>query len=91
MIPSLKDAKKNGLKAFLKKKQLVVNGLTYDVGYGVKNIQLGEGDGLGILRNRVEGSEEISQETGNAALGRTSHKALNSDRKCVTDDVTGVT
>jgi hypothetical protein len=55
LIPYLKDTKKSGLRVFLKKDKLVVEGLTYDLDFVVKNIQLGvEGNGLNIpVRNTI--------------------------------------
>jgi hypothetical protein len=40
LIPYLKDAKKWGHKAFLRKHALIVNGRTYDLNYLKENIQL---------------------------------------------------
>jgi hypothetical protein len=40
LIPYLKDAKKWGHKAFLRKHALIVNGWTYDLNYLKENIQL---------------------------------------------------
>jgi hypothetical protein len=61
LISCLKDAKKSGLRVFLKDK-LVVNGRTYDLDYVVKNVQQGVEGGVVKIpgRNRVEETKEIS-------------------------------
>jgi hypothetical protein len=80
LIPFLNDAKESGLRAFLRKDKLVVEGrTTYDLNYVAKNIQPGvEGNGLDIpARNSVEESEEISQQrTGNTGSDYTNHRTL---------------
>jgi hypothetical protein len=40
LIPYLKDAKKWGHKAYLRKHALIVNGRTYDLNHLKENIQL---------------------------------------------------
>jgi hypothetical protein len=82
LIQYLKDAKKNGLSAFLKKNKLVENGRIYRPDYVAKNIQPGvEGDGLDILWKSVDESEEICQQrTENTASGCTIRQTLQRDK-----------
>jgi hypothetical protein len=64
LIPYLKDAKRRGHRAFLKKDKLIVNGQAYDLEYLLGNIQLETGTGVLVTpaNNRLEGMEEISQQ-----------------------------
>jgi hypothetical protein len=55
LIPYLRDAKKRGHKAFLRKGTLIVNGKSYDVNYLKENIQLGDKNGQ--MDNPVETQE----------------------------------
>jgi hypothetical protein len=65
LFPYLKDAKRRGHRAFLKKDKFIVNGRAYGLEYLLGNIQLetGTGDLDTPANNRLEGLEEITQQS----------------------------
>jgi hypothetical protein len=66
LVPYLKDDKKWGHKAFLRKDVSIVNGRTYDLSYLKENIQLG--DKTRQLDNPVKAQDMTQQEAGNTAI-----------------------
>jgi hypothetical protein len=69
LIPYLKDARKRGHKAFLRKQVLLVNGKVYGLNFLKENIQLREVDGLGNMQRRGIAAEPVEREEGNDQHG----------------------
>jgi hypothetical protein len=68
LIPYLKDAKRRGHIAFLRKGFLIVDGRAYGLSYLKGNIQLGEGNVDRQMDNPVGSQEDMTQhQTGNGA------------------------
>jgi hypothetical protein len=61
LIPYLKDAKRRGHKAFLRKGSLIVDGRAYGLSYLKVNIQLGEGNVDRQMDNPVGPQEDMTQ------------------------------
>jgi hypothetical protein len=69
LIPYLKDAKRRGHKAFLRKGSLIVDGRAYGLSYLKGNIQLGDVNVDRQMDNPVGPQEDMTQhQTGNGAI-----------------------